>query len=154
MDVSGTHAYIADYLSGLQVIDITDPASPQIVGSLDTPGVAFGVAVSGTHAYIADWSGLQVINTTYPTTPYNVGSVDTPGDAYGVAVSGTHAYVADYLFGLQVVDITFPAHPQIVGGVIPLAAPRYGEVAGVGRFSPYRPRGRPLPVRRRQSKRR
>jgi hypothetical protein len=34
--VSGTYAYVADYLSGLQVIDITDPESPQIVGSVDT----------------------------------------------------------------------------------------------------------------------
>ena len=39
---------------GLQVIDITNPESPQIVGSVDTPGDACGVAVSGTHAYVAD----------------------------------------------------------------------------------------------------
>ncbi len=53
--VSGTYAYVADGASGLQVIDITNPASPQIVGSVDTPGYAMGVAVSGTYAYVADW---------------------------------------------------------------------------------------------------
>ena len=78
------------------MIDITNPASPQIVGSVDTPGYAYGVAVSGTYAYVADCdSGLQVIDITNPASPQIVGSVDTPGSAYGVAVSGTHAYVAD-----------------------------------------------------------
>ena len=56
--------------SGLQVIDITNPQSPQIVGSVDTPGYAHGVAVSGTHAYVADDdSGLQVIDITNPAEP-------------------------------------------------------------------------------------
>ncbi len=62
MAVSGTYAYVADWDPGLQVIDITNPASPQIVGSVDTPGSARGVAVSGTHAYVADYdSGLQIL---------------------------------------------------------------------------------------------
>ncbi len=101
--VSGTHAYVADYLSGLQVIDIANPASLQIVGSVDTPGAAWGVAVSGTHAYVADYgSGLQVIDITNPASPAIVNGVDTPNFAYGVAVSGTHAYVANSSSGLQV----------------------------------------------------
>ena len=38
--VSGSYAYVADYASGLQVIDITSPVSPHPVGSVDTPGRA------------------------------------------------------------------------------------------------------------------
>ncbi len=38
---------------------------PSILGSADTPGQAFGVAVSGAVAYVADEeSGLQVINVS------------------------------------------------------------------------------------------
>src|SRR5262245_57720903 len=113
--ISSGFAYVAASASGLQVIDITNPQSPQIVGSADTPGLAFGVAVSGTHAYVADSvSGLQVIDITNSQSPQIVGSVDTPEDALGVAVSSTHAYVADYVSGLQVIDITNPESPQIV----------------------------------------
>ena len=44
------------------MIDITNPKSPQIVGSVDTPGNAYDVAISGTFAYVADsGSGLQVL---------------------------------------------------------------------------------------------
>ena len=38
--VVGTTAYVADGDSGLQVIDVSNPASPQIIGSVDTPGYA------------------------------------------------------------------------------------------------------------------
>ena len=59
------------------------------VGRVDTPGSAYGVAVSGTVAYVADsGSGLQVIDVSNPMSPAILGSVNTPGLAYGVAVSG------------------------------------------------------------------
>jgi len=45
--VSGAYAYVADDDCGLQVIDISNPQSPQIVGSVDTPDLASEVAVSG-----------------------------------------------------------------------------------------------------------
>jgi hypothetical protein len=104
--VSGTHAYVADGGSGLQVIDITNPESPRIVGSVDTPGNAMGVAVSGTHAYVTDGNrGLQVIDITDPESPEIVGSVDTPDKARGVAASGSLACVADGLGGLQILPV-------------------------------------------------
>jgi hypothetical protein len=59
--VSGAYVYIADGSAGVQVIDITNPASPQIVGGVST-GFAGGVAVSGSQAYVADsYSGFVVV---------------------------------------------------------------------------------------------
>jgi hypothetical protein len=109
---------VADGSSGLQVIDVSNPQSFQIVGSVDTPGTATSVALSGTLAYIADdVFGLQVVDVSIAENPHMVGCVDTPGEAFGVAISGTHAFVADYSRGLQVIDITDPESPQIVGTV-------------------------------------
>ncbi len=65
MAVSGDVAYVADFVSGLQVIDVSDPGSPVILGSVDTPGAAIDVTVSGAVAYVADHvSGLQVIDVS------------------------------------------------------------------------------------------
>jgi hypothetical protein len=50
----GNYAYVADFAAGLQVIDVSNPASPQRVGGYDTSGYARGVAVSGNYAYVAD----------------------------------------------------------------------------------------------------
>jgi len=100
------------------VIDITNPESPHIVGSVNTPGNAIGVAISSAYAYVADYeSGLQVIDITNPQSPQIVGSLGTPGIARNVVVSGAYVYVADEVSGLQVIDITDPQSPQIVGGV-------------------------------------
>jgi len=61
--ISGSHAYVADYGSGLQVIDISDPSSPWIVGGVNTPGAAYGVAVAGNYVYMADFYDFQVLPT-------------------------------------------------------------------------------------------
>jgi hypothetical protein len=36
--VSGNYAYVADGAAGLQVIDVSNPASPQWLGGYDTAG--------------------------------------------------------------------------------------------------------------------
>jgi len=110
VNVAGNYAYVADGLSGLQVMDITDPTAPVIVGSVDTSGYAKGVNVAGNYAYVADgYSGLQVMDITDPTVPVIVGSMDTPGkSAYSVTVAGNYAYVGD-VFGLQVLTAAIPS---------------------------------------------
>ena len=115
--VSGTNVYVAAG-AGLRVIDVSDPLNIEVVGVLDTPGSARGVAVDGTYAYIADYdSGLQVIDITNPENPQIVGYVITPGEAQGVAVSGTHAYIADGFLGLGIADISNPDNLPILGTV-------------------------------------
>ena len=84
--LSGMHAYVAgeDVSSGLQVqvIDISDPHSPAIVGSLTTP-YAWGVTVAGGVAYVAEGaSGLQILAAAIPSTTTFVDSttlqIETP----------------------------------------------------------------------------
>jgi hypothetical protein len=107
---------VADYTSGLQVIDISDPTIPTLIGSCDTPGAAYGVMVSGVYALVADWgSGLQVIDISDPTNPTLIGTYDTPGGAGDVTVSGDNAFVADLGSGLQVIDIADPTNPTLLG---------------------------------------
>ncbi|MHB9048779.1 MAG: Ig-like domain-containing protein [Pirellulales bacterium] len=116
--VSGTLAYVADYLAGLQIIDVSNPALPVRLGGYDTSGSAYAVAVSGMLAYVADYSaGLQIIDVTNPAAPVRLGGYDTSGLAYGVAVSGTLAYVVDYGGGLVVLDVSDPAAPIRLGGL-------------------------------------
>ena len=116
--VSGGYAYVADYQSGLRVIDVSTPSTPVEVAFVDTPDHAQGVAISGGYAYVADYrSGLRVIDVSPPSTPVEVGSVDTPGTALGVALSGGYAYVADELGGLRVIDVSPPSTPVEVGSV-------------------------------------
>jgi hypothetical protein len=116
--VLGNYAYIADDSTGLLIVDISDPSSPNIISSVKTPGYASKVYVSNNYAYVADFdSGLQVINVTNPSNPNLEGSVAMPGFANGVYVSGQYAYVACDTSGLQIVDISDPSNPNITKGV-------------------------------------
>ena len=86
------------------------------MGSLNTPGSAYSIAVSGDYAYVADYDrGLRVIRISNADTLLEVAFLDTSGFSRDVAVNGGYAYLADSSPGLRVVDIADPEHPQVVG---------------------------------------
>ncbi len=90
-------------LGGLRIINVSNPAAPSEVGSYDTPGDAWGVAVAGAYAYVADGlMGLRIIDVSNPAALREVGFYDTPWSARGVAVAGDTAYVADGDGGLVI----------------------------------------------------
>ena len=114
--VSGNYVYAATYSGGLQIVNVSNPASPVRVGEYDTPGYAHGVAVSGNYAYVADdYCGLQIINVSNPASPTLASTYDSPGTAFGVAISGNYAYVADDFAGVEVLNVSNPASPSLAG---------------------------------------
>ena len=112
--VVGNLAYVADGYSGLQIIDISTPSAPVLVGTYQT--TAHGVAVVGNLAYVAGgFYGLQIIDVSTPSAPALVGTYNTPGQALGVAVAGSLAYVADGDSGLRIINVSTPSAPTLVG---------------------------------------
>ncbi len=118
--LQGSYAYVANYGSGtLQVINISNPSSPVVVGSVTT-GAAYSVYVQGGYAYVANYTSnsLQVINISNPSSPVVVGSVTTGTSPNSVYVQGSYAYVANFNSNtLQVINISNPSSPVVVGVV-------------------------------------
>jgi hypothetical protein len=114
--VSGNLAYIAAGSAGIQIVNVSNPASPVFVGSLAIPGgIAKGIAVKGNLAVIAaSTAGVVIANIANPAAPQILGSTPTPGDARKVAVKDTAAFIADYPASMQVVDFSIPSAPMIV----------------------------------------
>ena len=54
-----TTAYVADSQAGLQVVDVSAPSMPTIVGTYKTAGLARDVAVSGPLVFVA--TGDEVV---------------------------------------------------------------------------------------------
>ncbi|MHB1035149.1 MAG: Ig-like domain-containing protein [Pirellulales bacterium] len=135
--VSGTLAYVANTflagpnhpnnIAGLDIFDVSNPATPVRLGRYETIGQGHGVAVSGTLAYLAGAeAGLVIIDVSNPAAPRRAGGWNTGGSANGVAISGTRAYVADTISkgpdnnperiaGLEIVDVSNPAAPVRLG---------------------------------------
>jgi hypothetical protein len=100
---------VADGISGLQILDITDPTAPTHAGGYSTPGYARAVALAGDYAYVAiSGSGLRVFDVSDPSVPVWAGDYGTSGVAHSVAIAGDYAYVADEGAGLHVFDISDP----------------------------------------------
>jgi hypothetical protein len=114
----GNYAYCA-VSNGLDVVEISDPASPVFIKHVPASflGTVYDVAVSGTRAFISGSAGIRVLDISDPTNPVPIGGyVSRNSNARSVAQSGTYAYVADSNLGLQVIDISDPTRPTRVGG--------------------------------------
>ena len=77
VSVVGGIAYVAANVAGLQLINVSNPTNPSLLGSFNTAGNAYGVSVVGSIAYVADDFGLQLINVSNPTNPSLLGSFNT-----------------------------------------------------------------------------
>ncbi len=83
--IDGGHAFVADDAGDLQVIDITDPTSPVLAGSVAISGSAKGLAVDVNVVYVAaGFAGLITVDVTDPTNPIALGIAPTPDDLLGV----------------------------------------------------------------------
>jgi hypothetical protein len=117
--LAGDRLYLVGELSGLQVIDVSAPAAPVVLGSLDTPGRASDVIVNGPLAYIADYhEGLQVVEVSNPAAPRIVGNLETPWYLYRLAQEGPFVYGGDLFAGLVILDLREPLAPRMLGQAV------------------------------------
>jgi hypothetical protein len=122
VSVVGSNAYVAASDSGLQIVNVSDPSSPWIIGRHHTPGRTMDLFVDNSVAYLADRESLQIVDVSDSTVLFRLGAVGTPKSCYDVFVVDTLAYVAcESNMGtngtLQVVNVTDPSNPFIVASV-------------------------------------
>jgi hypothetical protein len=114
VQVSNGYAYVAHYgnfrgknIGSIEIVDVTDPGSPQWGLVYETPGTAEDVFISGNYAYIADGNGgLRMVNISKPFGPYEVAFYETPGKAQEVHAAGGYVYVADDTGGFLVLKVS------------------------------------------------
>ena len=111
--VAGDYAYLAENVSGLEIIDVHDPPTPVKVGVF--PVGALDVAVSGHLAYVAAGGSLIILDVGDPSAPASLSRLEMPGYALSIAVSGTTVYVAAGEGGLRIIDASNPSAPVETG---------------------------------------
>ena len=148
--MAGTHVYVASHVPANQGaiyrIDVSDPATPVVDGSVaTTPSISpNAVFVSGDYLYCAC--------SSEPTTSYfeifsangtmtSVGEVAVAHSPQRLVVSGNYAYVTYYdAQTMDVIDITTPSAPVIAAtlplGCYALPIVLSGSYAYVGCYSP------------------
>jgi prepilin-type N-terminal cleavage/methylation domain-containing protein len=127
VQVQGNYAYLIrnggspDFL----IIDVSNPASPSVTGSLSLNGNPNNIYVSGNYAYIASDTTaeeLQIVNISNPAAPSVVGTYDATGgaQAFGVWVVGTTAYItraSSVNAELFIINVATPSSPSLLGSL-------------------------------------
>ncbi len=126
--------YVANGRAGLSIVDISNPASPKLVGRYQTPGgtvgypeeedgAALSVSLFGHYAVVGiKNNGLEVVDVSSSANPVAVGRYAYHEDIYRLAVYGHFAYAASNAGpSLKVFDLNEPARPRLIKGVGGLA---------------------------------
>jgi hypothetical protein len=112
---SGDLLAVAAGDSGLQLVDVHDPASPEIVGEIRAGGFALDAAVSDGIAWVAvERGGVRGVDIGDPADPVVVSAFRPSVITEAVAVSGEILWVLTYN-GLHSFDFTDPLRPVEIG---------------------------------------
>ena len=77
--VQDGYAYAVGELSGLQVVDLSDPARPSAAGSTTIFRGVQGLAVSGRYAYVTDRWSVRIFDVADPAKPKPPQAVEHAG---------------------------------------------------------------------------
>ncbi|MGY5858042.1 MAG: hypothetical protein RTU63_01635 [Candidatus Thorarchaeota archaeon] len=135
--VDGTMMYIAletNGAIGVDIVNISVPASPVLVVSVPTAPYTEGVAVSGSWMYVASWvTGLMVYNITDYQNVQLISSFG-PSEAMHIYVEGSYAYLASLDQGIQIFDVSTPQSIVSVANYTTIDCISFMRVTKVGDF--------------------
>lgn len=108
-------AYVKDARE-VHVLDLSNPADPQTLGSYafpyeDTGSSYGGIALSNDNLFVTHASGLHILNVRYPAQP-QLKSI-FPGRGYqGISLYGNRAYIASGPYGVDILDVYDKNNPK------------------------------------------
>lgn len=116
VSIQGDYAFLADAFIGLRVVDISDPASPRLAGTLPFSGWTNGVTVDGERAIVANGSnGVWFVDITDPNEMTIISHCATGDFALESVIYGNYAYVADRFRGMKIIDFSDIQSPKVIG---------------------------------------
>ncbi len=130
MEIFGSTAYAAGCMSGLHLMDLSDPAEPVEVMCRD--GAALSVCISGNRAYVTTGFGGVVLDISNPTQPQELGRWHD-GISWGILVDGNVGVVTTEEGSPFVLDVSDPENVHIIGND-PFAGCYMGLVGMAGEY--------------------
>lgn len=122
LNVRSGYAYICNYDAGLQIVNVTNPASPVNVMEIPSGYRTARIIFDGNYAYVAIGdAGVAIYNTVNPAAPVYVTQIQTTGRAaslyFGaITIGGTptgHIFVANRnpAPGVSAINVSTPSAP-------------------------------------------
>ena len=107
IQVRDNYAYLGVNQDGMQVLDVSRPESPLLLGSLT--GISakhISLSLSGEYAYVSSgFSGVKFVNITNPASPILEKTYLAFDELYMTIEDQNLLYLANYRAGIQIIDL-------------------------------------------------
>ena len=123
VDTDSSFAFIGNGPT-FQVLDISNPSKPEIVGEYLTEGYIYDIKIKNSVAFVCIGNGLLIIDISNPTVPEKISEISIGGVAISLALDDSLVYVTTFSGIMWVVDISDLSNPVRRGGI-----PAGGEMA-------------------------
>ncbi len=114
-EVRNNRMYKVD-MYGVNIVDISNPALPQLLGRVRTPGVALRLAVDSPYVYVAERFGLSVVNFTSPTAPTVVNFTPIGRVVGDIVLRNNVAFLAT-TSTIEAYDVSNPTSPSYLSSL-------------------------------------
>ena len=116
--LTGSHAFVADDMSGLRILDVSDPTMPVEISAYDTLGYHnsfwfLTVAATDSFAFVAA-NQLRSLDITDPTHARLAGTATIFNPAEDMVIRGSNLYIAEDNH-FEIFDISQPRTPRLLG---------------------------------------
>ena len=119
VDVSNGIAYLAEPDNGVEVIDVTDPASPQKITTVAGTKGACDVHIHDDYLYVAcHGDGIVILNISNKKAPKLVGNFRNDDGAETKGVWGDGKYLFIVSNRIEMLDVSEPTSPYVIGEYI------------------------------------
>jgi len=100
-----------------QVLDLSDPSSPTIVGEYQTNGYVFDIRLRDSLALCAIGNALLILDITNPQSPQEISQIPVNHHVARVALGDSIAFIAGFPGMLSSIDIRNVAFPTLRGQI-------------------------------------
>ena len=108
--------YIASYLGGVVIMDISDPDKPSYLGHYDDIGAALDIRVQGDYAYVAFYSeGFVILDVSNPENITKVGQYkEVSSRSRSIDVYEDLAFTGDWNYNFDIYNVSDLSNPQLI----------------------------------------
>jgi hypothetical protein len=115
VDIQGSHMVVADQY-GVNIVDISNPAAPVLIGRTGIPRLSKRLTVSGRYIYVAESRGFGIVDFINPTAPTVVSFVDIGTEVTDIVRRDSVVFLST-VAGILAYNVTNPANPTLISSL-------------------------------------
>lgn len=116
IEISGNTAYLVENITGLELVNVTNPEIPVQYSVFHSPGNCYDVKIAEHLAYVADGNtGISIISVSNPSQPYFINTKNTETNVRFIDYSPNFLFTGEGSSGVEVLNVFNTVAPEYVG---------------------------------------